>query len=259
MSLKYVFFWLLVICVPGFGAEERFSGFKSGDLDFLGVIHYQGGFQRELRTKVESKSIVKYFRVDVPAYCGSVEVLQAFSYSEGVKVTANPVSGTSNLFSVMGGTGLFIGEIGLTLNGPVGSDCTIPIFSRESVALVGEIGSYVNSDVRLCNKYGRDIRIALAYYGSRGWVTQGWKDAMPGECFRPITLERITGTFYTYAYSVESYPRQWGTQQYFCVSSASPFVVTRSECDQGLPGMQWHQFATHSAPTGGSILTITYR
>lgn len=238
--------------------QPRVAAAEPGDGDIIAVVNYQGGFQQDLSGTVLTKSIVKYFRVDVPAFCGPVEVLSASTVSEGVMDPAKAVG--KNMFEVAGGSGLRISTVALTLNGPPSATCSIPIFARTSGGgwTTNPGAGVVNQNVHFCSKYGTPIRIALAYQNESGFVTQGWYRIQPGECVNVETASPLKNIFYSYAYSEQAVPIQWGTEKYFCVSSKSPFLVTNDDCQAGTPFTRLQLFSSHPI-NEKAIMTVTYR
>jgi hypothetical protein len=138
-----------------------------------GVIQYGGGFQDGMELKLSQPATVKYFRVDVPSFCGEVDILQAKTETEGVYDNATQVATTKNTFSVNGGAGERIGTISLTLNGPTTSSCAIPVYlldspdqSGDSTGLSGNfrdvnglLGMVIDSSLRMTYL---DLRVQLS-------------------------------------------------------------------------------------------------
>lgn len=252
----------LFVCLSLLSASVSFADVSTaaatpGDGEIIAVVNYQGGFQQNLSSPALTKSIVKFFRVDVPSFCGDVDVLSAATVSEGVLDQAKLVG--KNVFQVAGGAGLRISAVALTLNGPTSANCSIPVFSRTNSSGGPVTGpGQTNTNVRFCNQYRTAIRMALAYQGEAGVVTQGWYRITRGECVNVQTASPLQNVVYSYAYSEQAIPQQWGLQQYFCVSTASPFLVTQQDCQNGTPGTQWQLFSAHPLNEKG-ILTVTYR
>lgn len=250
------------LVIKGYGDPEVAAGVQTGDGELIAVVSYKGGFQQNLMGDVKTKSLVKYFRVDVPAFCGGVEVLEAATVSEGVKDAAKRVGDPKALvFQVAGGSPMRLGSVVLSLNGPEGVACSIPVYARESVGggggLVGG-EKVVNRNVRFCNSYRRDVHVAIAYEGASGWKIEGWKNLGRGQCINPITAEPLTGKIYSYAYSDGLVVNQWGTETYFCVGLTPTFKVTNDDCRAGTPGTQWQVFSSHPLLEKG-VVTVTYR
>lgn len=40
--------------------------------------------------------------------------------------------------------------------------------------------------MHFCNKSNDDVSIAVNYYQSNTWITEGWWSASPGECVTPV-------------------------------------------------------------------------
>lgn len=97
----------------------------------VGVINYEGGFGQNLSLNVKSQKLVTSFRVKVPSFCKDLEILEAFTITEGVKDKATAFSATPTAFKVNEGHGSRISAIELTVLGPEDSKCQLPIYATE--------------------------------------------------------------------------------------------------------------------------------
>lgn len=105
------------------------GGANHGEEELLGVISYEGGFASRLPVTVEPSALVKSFRVEIPAFCSGTTILEAGTISEGIfdRAGSDREAGT---YSVNGGAGLRVSAIALSLNGPTGVGCTIPVYVK---------------------------------------------------------------------------------------------------------------------------------
>lgn len=94
--------------------------------EFLGVLDYNGGFVRRAPVTFRSATLVKGFRLEIPTFCGNVDVLEGGTLSSGIFDRA--VQNRDGSFSVNRGAGLRATEIQVTLNGPTDSVCSIPVY-----------------------------------------------------------------------------------------------------------------------------------
>ncbi|WP_082092448.1 DUF1036 domain-containing protein [Devosia epidermidihirudinis] len=77
------------------------------------------------------------------------------------------------------GTLLHASRLGLTLIGAIGA--SLAFFATPAKA-----------DLRICNETGNPVSVALGYRADRGWMSEGWWQAPPGDCrvLYQGTLER---------------------------------------------------------------------
>lgn len=108
------------------------EGGDDGDGDgdgfvLAGVLRYNGGFQDRLTAPVAGEK-VKRFWARIPEFCSGVEILEGGVISEGHYERARLADAPKHIFEVNGGAGLRASEVTLTLNGPAGSACDIPMY-----------------------------------------------------------------------------------------------------------------------------------
>jgi hypothetical protein len=103
------------------------------DLDtdtYLGAISYEGGLLERGRLELQNVEDISYIRFDIPDHCRA-EIFQAGTSTEGVddlaEVTSNP-----SVFAVNQGRGNHVRGVFVSLNGPVGQNCSVLVFKRNS-------------------------------------------------------------------------------------------------------------------------------
>ncbi len=96
----------------------------------IGALSYAGGFVQDLSLKI-NPTFVTRFRVNIPAFCKDVQVLEAHTVTEGVQDKALLVDPNLHIYSVNNGAGTRITNIIAALNGPAATNCTIPIYIYE--------------------------------------------------------------------------------------------------------------------------------
>ncbi len=55
------------------------------------------------------------------------------------------------------------------------------------------------ADLRICNKTASRVSVAVGYKDGKGWVTEGWFNAMPGACTVPRPGPLRAKFYYIYA------------------------------------------------------------
>ena len=110
---------------------KRLGGIVDDTSGFIyqGVIHYQGGFVNQTEIALTDRPVVTSVKVAVPDFCQNVQVLETGTVTEGQYDRAQATS-TPGVFAVNSGTGSRIAAIKVTLNGPLTSQCDIPVYVR---------------------------------------------------------------------------------------------------------------------------------
>jgi len=110
---------------------KRLSGAIDDTSDFIyqGVIHYQGGFVNQTEIDLTNRPIVTSVKVAVPDFCQNVQVLETGTVTEGQYDRAQATD-AAGVFAVNDGAGSRIAAIKVTLNGPLTSQCDIPVYVR---------------------------------------------------------------------------------------------------------------------------------
>jgi hypothetical protein len=98
-----------------------------GPETLAGFANYTGGLANV--TMAVTAQVVKSFRVAVPSFC-PMDVVQAGFNSSFGPMTATLADPANHVYSINNGQGFFINEIDLTLNGPTGQSCQVPVFIR---------------------------------------------------------------------------------------------------------------------------------
>jgi hypothetical protein len=93
----------------------------------LGVIDYKGGFGSRLRLNLPAPQVIKGFHVEIPSFC-KADILEAGTVTEGVEDLAEQ-QGSSSVYKVNNGAGERVSAVFVTLNGPEGGACSVPVFA----------------------------------------------------------------------------------------------------------------------------------
>jgi len=215
-----------------FAALAAFSGGTfASQRDLLTVIQYGGGFKQDVMGDVTSKDLVSEFRVAIPAFCQGVEVLEAATYSEGVKDIAVLKDSAKLIYSVRGGTPMRIGKVSLTLNGPASAACAIPVLVNENSGGGVHTGTLVaNEHISLCTDRHRAVSVVTAFQVDGRWRVQGWHTIPAHSCITPMTKGRLEGRIYTHGVLPGLISVIWGSERPFCVRSGMHFNVWDDEC-----------------------------
>lgn len=97
----------------------------------VGAIHYTGGFAKKSLSVADTR-LAKKFRVQVPAFCKNIEVLEASVKSQGKSVVVTLIDAQKHIFGIQ--PGAVIEAIQLTLNAPLEMGCDIPVYATFEVA-----------------------------------------------------------------------------------------------------------------------------
>ncbi len=116
--------------------QENATGTDPGDpttqpSTLVGALTYSGGFAQNLSVDVKpSTQTVTAVRIDVPAFCSNVDILEVATVTNGIseQATLLKTSNGSNVYEVNGGSGAQITSVQASLNGPSGSSCTLPVY-----------------------------------------------------------------------------------------------------------------------------------
>lgn len=117
-----------VLRSEGLGSDGRVDPIDPPDFQLAGVIHYQGGFRNQQPVSIFSSEMIKAIWVRVPAFCQSLDVLEAGVVTEGFYDRARLVDAQNKVFQVNGGFGTRASAINVSFNGPTTLSCDIPVY-----------------------------------------------------------------------------------------------------------------------------------
>lgn len=115
-----------LISAPGFAFT---TSAEYVNTQVLGTVEYHGGFLHNATVTLAQPLAITAFSVEVPAFCSGVEVLEAGYTAARGPVRATPVADHKNRFAIPPGTA--VTSLWVTLNGPAGQECTVPLMSTD--------------------------------------------------------------------------------------------------------------------------------
>ncbi len=166
----------------------------------LATLRYEGGFVNRQHIALQTPAEVKKFKVQIPSFCGDVEILEAGTVTEGVEDLAEATD-ADGVFAVNGGDGMRIGQIFLTLNGPDAASCTIPVLDVSDDDTDGP----ARCDVQIA---GTNYLADASYPMTAGWTpattrrfvaSSGWSAPLSVDGLQPIRLNQPMGACHSYA------------------------------------------------------------
>jgi uncharacterized membrane protein len=91
--------------------------------------------------------------------------------------------------------------------------------------------SPAKAELRLCNKTSSRVSIAVGYKDTKGWVTEGWWNTMPGGCDVLISGP-LRGKFY-YIYAIDGdRSGEWGGRFGMCTQDKMFTIEGVEECEK---------------------------
>lgn len=234
-----------------------FAVFSSGSFamerDLLTVIQYNGGFKADVTGDVASKEMIAEFRISIPAFCQGVEVLEAATFSEGVKDVATLKDSSKHIYSVRNGNAMRISKISLTLNGPANATCAIPVFLNTNDGGIHTGTLIANDHLTLCTNGLRPVNVAIAQEVNNRWRVTGWHYIPGRSCIVPMTKGLLQGRIYTHGVRSGLITTMWGTERPFCVRPTATFELWNDECDNyagaSNPKFSGHDIDVHANTT----------
>lgn len=167
----------------------------------LATLRYDGGFINRQHIELQAPVELKKFKVQIPSFCGDVEILEAGTVTEGIEDVAEATD-AEGVFVVNGGDGMRVGQIFLTLNGPDAASCTIPVLD---VSDDGDTNGPARCDVDVA---GTNYLADNSFPMTAGWTPatvrrfiagSGWSAPLRVDGLQPIRLNQTAGTCHSYA------------------------------------------------------------
>jgi hypothetical protein len=96
----------------------------------LGVLQYRGGFANQLKFELAAPTMVRAFKLAIPTFCRNLEVFSAGTIDED----STDAASRGEFFQtwlVNGGTGMPVNAIWAQINGPLDTQCDIPVVNAE--------------------------------------------------------------------------------------------------------------------------------
>lgn len=111
-----------------------------------------------------------------------------------------------------------------------------PLPARPALALAAMAGTLLlaaptpaHADLRVCNETRNLISVALGYRAERGWQSEGWWRAPPGEC--RILFQGDLQRRYYYIYAVDDMGGgDWGGSVFMCTRDDSFTIFGVEDC-----------------------------
>lgn len=92
-----------------------------------GGFEYTGGFARNVEVTISADERIKGFRLAIPEFCRSAEILEAGTVTEGNYDPATLLDAGKKLYQVIGGS-VRASKIRFSVNGPFDTRCFIPVY-----------------------------------------------------------------------------------------------------------------------------------
>lgn len=168
----------------------------------LATLRYEGGFVNRVHIELQAPAEVKKFKVQIPSFCGDVEILEAGTVTEGVEDLAEATD-AEGVFAVNGGDGMRIGQIFLTLNGPDAASCTIPVLDVSDDDDNGPGPARCNVTIN-----GTSYLADNSFPMTAGWTPatvrrfiagSAWSAPLSVDGLQPIRLNQPGGACHSYA------------------------------------------------------------
>jgi hypothetical protein len=102
----------------------------STNSNVLGVLQYRGGFANQLKFELAAPTMVRAFKLHIPTFCRNLEVFGAGTIDED----STDAASRGEFFQtwlVNGGTGMPVNAIWAQINGPLDTQCDIPVVNAE--------------------------------------------------------------------------------------------------------------------------------
>lgn len=68
-----------------------------------------------------------------------------------------------------------------------------------ATAMIVDASATANAGLRLCNKTGSQIGVAVGYKNQQGWTTEGWWNLVPNACETLLSGDLVSRYYYIYA------------------------------------------------------------
>ncbi|MCB1516836.1 MAG: DUF1036 domain-containing protein [Hyphomicrobiaceae bacterium] len=89
--------------------------------------------------------------------------------------------------------------------------------------------SPARADLRVCNQTTNPVSIALGYHSERGWQSEGWWIANPGDC-AIVVLGNLQKRYY-YLYAVDDIGGgTWEGSAFMCTQNESFTIIGVEDC-----------------------------
>ena len=102
----------------------------SANANVLGVLQYRGGFVNQLKFDFPAPTMVRAFKLAIPTFCRNLEVFSAGTIA-GDSIDAASRGELFQTWLVNGGTGMPVNAIWAQINGPIDTQCDIPVVNAE--------------------------------------------------------------------------------------------------------------------------------
>lgn len=90
------------------------------------------------------------------------------------------------------------------------------------------IGS-AQADLRICNKTGSRVSVAIGYKNDTGWITEGWWNTTPGAC-EVLQDGPLRAKFY-YIYAIDAdRGGEWGGRHLLCTQDKMFTISGVEDC-----------------------------
>jgi uncharacterized membrane protein len=86
------------------------------------------------------------------------------------------------------------------------------------------------AELRVCNKTGNMIALAVGSFEAKEWSTRGWFYAPPKECVTVVNGPLSSRYYYLHGVHM-SVDGGWDGNRGFCVSTKNFTIVGRSDCE----------------------------
>ncbi|MEZ5839230.1 MAG: DUF1036 domain-containing protein [Hyphomicrobiales bacterium] len=91
----------------------------------------------------------------------------------------------------------------------------MPVLFAVALATLFFATGAARADLRLCNKTGSHVSVAIGYKDANGWTTEGWWNLDGNACETLLAGTLVSRFYYIYAIDVDN-GGEWGGKAFMC-------------------------------------------